>query len=55
MTFGPGSLVADRFELIREIGGHELGRVWIARDHSTHFGNFERWLAAQSGSPAEEA
>ena len=28
--------------------------VWVARDHGSHFGNFERWLAAQGGSPAEE-
>jgi acyl-coenzyme A thioesterase PaaI-like protein len=28
--------------------------VWIARDHSAHFGNFERWLAEQTGATAEE-
>jgi hypothetical protein len=32
VTFGAGGLVADRFELVREIGGGDLGRVWVARD-----------------------
>ena len=28
--------------------------VWIARDHGTHFGDFERWLAEQAGPPVGE-
>lgn len=32
MTFGEGGLVADRWDLVREIGGGDLGRVWVARD-----------------------
>ncbi|HET6691922.1 MAG TPA: PASTA domain-containing protein [Miltoncostaeaceae bacterium] len=57
MTFGPGALVADRFELVREIGGGELGRVWVARDR--HLGGREVALrivaAADPGVLLEEA
>ncbi len=57
MTFGPGTVVADRFELVREIGGGEMGRVWVARDR--HLGGREVALravhAADPGVLLEEA
>ena len=53
----PRRLVADRFELVREIGGGELGRVWVARDR--HLGGREVALrivaAADPGVLLEEA
>jgi beta-lactam-binding protein with PASTA domain len=57
VSFGPGALVADRFELVRQIGGGELGRVWVARDR--HLGGREVALrivaAADPGVLLEEA
>ncbi|MGE0026508.1 MAG: PASTA domain-containing protein [Thermoleophilia bacterium] len=57
MTYGPGTLMADRFELVREIGGGEMGSVWVARDR--HLGGREVALrlvhAADPGVLLEEA
>lgn len=57
MTYGPGTLMADRFEFVREIGGGELGSVWVARDR--HLGGREVALrmvpAADPGVLLEEA
>lgn len=57
MTFGAGGLAADRWELVREIGGGDLGRVWVARDR--HLDDREVALrivaAADPGVLLEEA
>ena len=57
MTYGPGTVMADRFELVREIGGGDLGTVWVARDR--HLGGPEVALrlvpAADPGLLLEEA
>ena len=33
-TFGPGSIVANRYQLVRKIGSGGMGSVWLAQDQS---------------------